>query len=212
MRIRRRGISDVITSLVLIMTTVSLATVFFFWALGYMGQSQTATATGINQNNSRVQEQFAINQARFWCSGATGSPCASTVTPSTLVNTGDMVTIYVINYGDIPVTIDHIYYDGTLFVGYSTSTSSCPSQYCFSTPSWGTTPNCVAPVPYTTPALAATAPPITISSRSTGCINIWLSSASLSNWNVGETHTILAASTRGNTFSQAFTVPTQECG
>jgi hypothetical protein len=199
----------VITSLILILTTVSLATVFFFWALGYMGQSQTAVATGINQNNGKVQEQFAVSQVRFWCSGTAGSPCTS-VTPNSLVSTGDMVTIYVSNFGDIPVTIDHIYFDGTLFAGYSTTPPpSCPAQYCFSTPTWQSTPNCIPSVPYTP---ASTAPPITISARGVGCINVQLSAAGLNNWNVGETHTVEVASTRGNQYSQGFTVPTQNWG
>lgn len=202
MKIRRRGISDVITSLVLIMTTVSLATVFFFWALGYMGQAQSATATGISQNNARVQEQFSINQVRFWSSTATSS--------STLVSSGDMATIYIINFGDIPVIIDHVYYDGTLFQAASGST--CPSnEHCFV--QQFNTDNCIpSNLPLTSSQNTTASGSLEISARGLGCINIRLSSASLSNWAVGDTHTIIVASARGNTFSQGFTVPTQNWG
>lgn len=204
MKIRRRGISDVITSLILILTTVSLATVFFFWALGYMGQSQSATGAGISQNNARVQEQFAINQVRFWCSGVSSSPCAGSVMPGTLVTTGDMVTIYIQNFGDIPITIDHIYFDGVLFQ----SSATCSGGNCFS-PQFS--PNCVpTSLP---PTMTPAAPPLTVSARALGCINIQLlPSEGVQNWNVGETHTILAASSRGNQFTQSFTVPTQNWG
>lgn len=200
MQVRRRGISDVITSLVLILATVSLATVFFFWALGYMGQAQTATATGINQNNGRVQEQFAINQVRFWSSNATS--------PSTLVSSGDMVTVYIRNFGDIPVTIDHLYYDGVLFQACSSAPSG--STYCFS-PQFST--NCVpSGLPLTTSDLSGQAASLVISARALGCVNVQLSRGSLQNWNVGETHTIIVASTRGNQFTEGFTVPTQDWG
>ena len=205
MRIRRRGISDVITSLILILTTVSLATVFFFWALGYMGQSQSATATGINQNNNRVQEQFAINQVRFW---------SSTASSTNIVTTGDMVTIYVRNFGDIPVTIDHLYFNGVLY-------QSCSGSYpagtnCFS---YQFSANCVASVPLS-PAIAPISNylpggSLVISARAIGCINICISGCytnGLGVWNVGETYSIEAASTRGNQFTQSFTVPTQNWG
>jgi flagellin-like protein len=206
-QVRRRGISDVITSLILILTTVSLATVFFFWAQGYLGQSQSATAAGINQNNNRVQEQFSVNQVRFWAS--------TDSSPSTLVSTGDMVTVYIRNFGDIPVTIDHLYFNGVLY-------QSCTSTYpggtnCFSNQF---APNCVP----TTVPLSPTITPLsnynsggalTVSARGVGCINICISgcySNGIVAWNVGDTDSIEAASTRGNQVTQSFTVPTQDFG
>jgi flagellin-like protein len=206
---RRNGISDVITSLILIMTTVSLATVFFFWALGYMGQSQTATAAGINQNNGRVQEQSAVNQVRFWLSSATNA--------QTIVSSGDMVTVYVRNYGDIPVTIDHVYFNGVLFQGCSGGSLGTSTTYCFA-PAFAA--NCIPSAIPLSPVIAtqmasATGATIVVSARAVGCINIALTyytNAHLVAWNVGDTDTIIVASTRGNQFTQAFTVPTQNFG
>lgn len=208
MKTRRSGISDVITSLILILTTVSLATVFFFWALGYMGQSQTATAAGINQNNGKVQEQFTVNQARFW---------SSSVSNSTLVSSGDLVTVYVRNFGDIPVTIDHVYFNGVLFQACSGGSSNSSTTFCFA-PHFA--PNCIPSATPLSPTISSqmalqTGPALVVSARAVGCISIpltYYTGANLVAWKVGDTDTIVVASTRGNTFTQSFTVPTQNFG
>jgi flagellin-like protein len=96
LRVARRGISDVLTSLLLVMTTVSLSTIFFFWSIGYLGQSQSAISVGLSSGNARVQEQFSIEQVRFW-------------------GTNNQITVYIRNFGDLPVTVDHVFLNGKLY-------------------------------------------------------------------------------------------------
>lgn len=272
MKMKRSGISDVITSLILILATVSLASVFFFWGLGYLGQSQTATGAGITQATLKTQEQFSIDTVRFWSSSASQA--------STLVSSGDMATIYVRNYGDVPLTIDHVYFNNILFQAcpngprsgivcfapvlsatclpdilpftLSTATGTATGSESSTTlqdtskswasgqwvngivnitggtgsgqsltvvsntqntltvsPAWTTAPVSGSSTYSVTPGTGSS---LTVSARAEGCVNLQLSAGLIPNWSVGDTDTILIASTRGNQYTASFTVPVQDFG
>lgn len=196
-----------ITSLILILATVSLASVFFFWGLGYLGQSESATGASINQSTLKSQEQFSIDTVRFWSSTA--------ASPTTLVSSGDMITVYIRNFGGIPITIDHVYVtylSSTVLFQANSAISTCGSGVnCFTTYSSSTTSasNCI---PASLPPTFAQAPPVTISANAEKCTNLQISATSLVSWSVGNTYTILIASTRGNQYSASFTVPVQDFG
>lgn len=90
---RRRGSSVVIGNLLILMASVMMATVVLYWALSFQGGAQSSYSTAIFQSNAQAGEQVSIDDVRF-------------------DNTTKRVTVYVRNFGDIPLKVKQVYIDG----------------------------------------------------------------------------------------------------
>ncbi len=90
MRLRRKrtGQSSIISSLMLIAAAVGLSSIILLWGLGLLSQSQESYSTAISQSNSRIGEQFEVEEIYWRGNGS--------------------ITFYIRNFGDQPVTIDRV--------------------------------------------------------------------------------------------------------
>jgi flagellin-like protein len=80
---KKRGVSPVIATLLLIVIAVAAAVLAYIWITGYMGTLQAQAGA------QQVQERIKIEGVK--------------------VDTGGQITIYIRNIGDVAVTIDSVY-------------------------------------------------------------------------------------------------------
>lgn len=93
---RKAAISEVLSDVIMILGSVGLAVIIFFWSLGYSSQSETQFGQGSQLSNQRIQEQVGIDQVKFVSGGAS-------------------IIIYVRNFGDLPFTVDQVFVNGVSF-------------------------------------------------------------------------------------------------
>jgi len=92
--VRRRGVSYIISVVVMALVITSLAGAVMYWGLGVITSSQGEYQAAISADLDRVRERFVVEHAVF-------KPAES------------KVTVYVRNVGMVPVTIDAVYFNGT---------------------------------------------------------------------------------------------------
>ncbi|MBI2184361.1 MAG: hypothetical protein HYU39_05315 [Thaumarchaeota archaeon] len=89
----QKGVSTVIGNLLVLMGSVVMASIVMFWSLSFQGGSQASYSTSIFQSNAQASEQLSIDDAFYNSSGT------------------KTITVYVRNFGDIPLTVAQIYVD-----------------------------------------------------------------------------------------------------
>ncbi|MFQ6010751.1 MAG: hypothetical protein ACE5KG_01085 [Nitrososphaerales archaeon] len=116
---RKRGQSEIISSLLLITSAVALGSVVFFWGLSFAGGTQSSLGGAIFQENSKVGEHFRIETIYF-----NTSP--------------EELTIYVRNYGIGSITISGVFINDvlanvttTLIGGRESTNSTAPITVTF---------------------------------------------------------------------------------
>ncbi len=92
-RSSKRGVGEVIGNLIILMSSVVLATTVMFWGLSLQSGTQASYSEAIRQSNDQVTEQLSIDEVYF--SGPTS------------------IRVYVRSFGDIPLRVVQIYVDGT---------------------------------------------------------------------------------------------------
>jgi hypothetical protein len=88
---RRRGQSEIIATLILIAASALLATIALFWGLSIQGSSLSNFGQAIFRGNNQASEQVSIDGVLF--TKVNGSPVQFSP------------TIYVRNFGDLPLTV-----------------------------------------------------------------------------------------------------------
>lgn len=78
----------------LIGAAVGLSSIMLYWGFGLISQSENDLGTGISETNSRIGEQFEVEDI-YW------NPDHSSI------------IIYIRNYGDPPIIIDRLIINGT---------------------------------------------------------------------------------------------------
>ena len=101
---QRRGVSVIIGNLLILMASVMMATVVLYWALSFQGGAQSSYSTAIFQSNAQASEGVSIDTVIF--DSTSGSD--------------KNLTVYVRNFGDIPLQVAQIYVDG---VPYNTNST-----------------------------------------------------------------------------------------
>jgi hypothetical protein len=96
---QNRAVSEILANIILVLGSVGFGVVIFFWGLGFTAQSQGQFGQGSQLSNQRIQEQFGIEQVKF---NTTGS--------------NSRITIYVRNFGDLPLTVDQVFLNGVSYV------------------------------------------------------------------------------------------------
>jgi len=109
--VRRRGVSYILSVMVMAIVISTLAGAVMYWSLGLIGSAQSQYETAISTDINRVRERFVIEHVVF-------------------NSVQSKVTVYVRNVGMVPVVIDALYFNDTritvnppLQLGLSTSGS-----------------------------------------------------------------------------------------
>ena len=90
----RRGVSYILSVVIMALVITSLAGAVMYWGLGMISSSQGEYQAAISADLDRVRERFVVEHVVF-------KPSLS------------KVTVYVRNVGMVPVTIDALYFNGT---------------------------------------------------------------------------------------------------
>lgn len=85
----QRGISYIISVLIMTLVTLSLASTVLFWSFGQVAESQSVFTSAINARIARAQERIVIENVKF--------------------TSGTQLTVYVRNVGAIGVVVDAVY-------------------------------------------------------------------------------------------------------
>ena len=91
---RRRGVSYILSVMVMAVVISTLAGAVMYWSLGLIGSAQSEYEAAISADIYRVRERFVLEHVVF--------------------NRHDSeVTVHVRNVGTVPVVIDTLYFNGT---------------------------------------------------------------------------------------------------
>lgn len=99
----KRGVGEVIGNLIILMSSVVLATTVMFWGLSLQSGTQASYSEAIRQSNDQITEQLSIDEVYF----NSGPPKS--------------IKVYVRSFGDIPLRVVQIYVDG---VAYTTTNTT----------------------------------------------------------------------------------------
>ncbi len=95
-----KAVSSLISTLLLIGSAVGLSSIMLFWGNGLISQSQSDFGAGISSSNSKLGEQFEVEDI-YW--NYTGS----------VDNLPKNITFYLRNFGDQPIIIDRLIINGS---------------------------------------------------------------------------------------------------
>lgn len=96
----KMGQGVVIGNLIILASSVVMATVVLFWIMSFTGSAETTYSTAIFQSNAQVSEQVSVDDVYF----DSGPPKS--------------ITVYVRNFGDDPLKVVQVYVDG---IAYTTT-------------------------------------------------------------------------------------------
>jgi DUF971 family protein len=96
----RRGISEVLASLTLLLVIVSVATIFYSYSLTTMDSQRIALSSKVQAESDQAQERFRI---------------ISLLWPGS----GDSLSVVVLNYGKLDIKVTDVYVQGRKVVSYS---------------------------------------------------------------------------------------------
>ncbi len=106
MRRRRRALSYILSVVIMILITTSLATVVLLWGLNEVSTSRASFSSSIRARTERVQERFVVEDVYY-----------DTV--------NSRLVVYVRNTGGIQIVVDQVYVD---HVAYTTAKTSLGVQ------------------------------------------------------------------------------------
>lgn len=103
MRRRRRALSYILSVVIMILITTSLATVVLLWGLNEVSTSRSSFSSSIRARTDRVQEHFTVEDVRF---------------------NSTHLRVYLRNTGAIQIVVDQVYVNHQVGTIASSSSSS----------------------------------------------------------------------------------------
>ena len=95
----RRGVSEIVGSLTMILIAVTLGVALYSYSLGIFSSSGGSFQSSMSIRGERAQERFTVT-AVWWAV------------------TGSQMNVTVLNYGEIDLVIDAVYIEGTAVSAY----------------------------------------------------------------------------------------------
>ncbi len=111
----RKGLSTVVTSVIMLTAIAVLGTTLVSWSNSNLRAFEFSLANNVSNKTNQMNENLAIENVAF-CTNCGGS------------NTKNIVNITLTNTGTVPVRVNQVQINSTVINNYYTSSSSLPSN------------------------------------------------------------------------------------